>query len=316
MRLRNREYRAECVELEGRSLLSTLPVESRRIRLIRKTRTQSSYASERGGTPIQLVTQNAGEATVKLLRYDSAGSLQVRVTTVPSPAVGVNVGAVDQTVTFADGEQEADVTVPILQGAANPGDVDVSLTVKPMNPSPDVGYSTSQDLDLRVVASDPTLPPKVVSSFYTPEAIVLTFNKPMDPATASDVNNYKVTLTTSDRHTTGGLFGLFFKSSRTNVDTRGLKLESAQYDAATQSVSLVPRKHSVLNNGFPVQMVLPRARSLRRPHRPDVGPGLTDVQGNSIDGHTTSGKVEIHLTKQTTSSGSGILNFSFGPRAF
>lgn len=316
MRLRNRKYRAECFEFEGRLLLSTVPAPTHTGFVSVFFESTDFAMNRRGGTPIQLVTQNAGEVTVKLVRSDSAGSLQVRVTTVPSPAVGVSVGAVDQTVTFADGEQESDVTVPILPGAANPGVVDVSLSVKPINPSPDVSYSMGQDLDLRVVASDPTLPPKVVSSFYTPQAIVLTFNKPMDSSAASDVNNYNVKLTTSDRHTTGGLFGLFFKSSRTNVDTRRLKLESAQYDAATQSVTLVPRKHSVLNNGFPVKMVLPAMRSLRGTHRPEVTSGLTDVQGNAIDGHTTPGKVEIHLMKRTTSSGPGVLTFDFGPRVW
>ena len=43
--------------------------------------------------PVQVVTQQAGEATVWLSRPNTTGSLQVRVTIdPPSPGVGVNVG--------------------------------------------------------------------------------------------------------------------------------------------------------------------------------------------------------------------------------
>ena len=38
------------------------------------------------------------------------------------------MAAVDQTVTFANGQSQVAVTVPILAGAPNPGEVDVNLT--------------------------------------------------------------------------------------------------------------------------------------------------------------------------------------------
>ena len=77
-----------------------------------------------------MVGQQDGVATVVLTRSDNMGKLQVQVTTDPSsPGVGVNVGAVDQTVTFANGQIAAAVTVPILSGAPNPGEVDVNLNI-------------------------------------------------------------------------------------------------------------------------------------------------------------------------------------------
>jgi len=150
-----------------------------------------------------VVTQQAGEATVTLSRSDTAGSLQVQVTTDPSsPFVGVNVGAVDQTVTFANGQGQATVTVPIFSGAPNPGEVDVSLNVTPVDHSPIVvGANDSLDwvpLDLKILSSDPTLPPKVVSEQESPQGFVLTFSKPMNPVGASNVNNYAVRLVTSN----------------------------------------------------------------------------------------------------------------------
>ena len=141
-----------------------------------------------------MVTQQAGEATVTLSRTDTAGSLQVEVTTDPSsPYVGVNVGAVDQTVTFADGQSQATVTVPILAGAPNPGEVDVDLGSRTPIPRPiSMPRPLADRLDLKIVASDPTLPPKVVFVEATTQGILLGFNKPMNPVGASDVNNYTV----------------------------------------------------------------------------------------------------------------------------
>jgi hypothetical protein len=136
-----------------------------------------------------VVGQQDGVATVTLERTGSiSGRVQVQVTTDPSsPAVGVNVGAVHQTVPFANGRLEALATVPILSGAPNPGEVDVNLDITPLNDLPRI--STSGPLELRILASDATLPPKIVSTQGTPQGIVLTFNKPMNPVAASDVQN-------------------------------------------------------------------------------------------------------------------------------
>src|SRR4051794_31431014 len=125
MRRPRREFRAESFELEGRLLLATgtastpagfLPLQ------FEGTTISSGFG------PTQVVTQRAGKAIVTLLRSNTAGNLQVQVMTDPnSPFVGVNVGAVNQMVTFANGQARATVTVPIRSGAPNPGKVDVYL---------------------------------------------------------------------------------------------------------------------------------------------------------------------------------------------
>src|SRR5207237_1386971 len=84
-----------------------------------------------------------------------------------------------------DGQGQAAVTVPILSGARNPGEVDVGLDAVPINfqtPAPGLPWTSLATLDLKVVASEPTLPPKVVSTLVTDQGIVLAFNKPMNPA--------------------------------------------------------------------------------------------------------------------------------------
>jgi hypothetical protein len=244
----------------------------------------------------QVVTQRAGEATVMLSRSSIAGILQVRVTTDPlSPVVGVNVGAVDQTVTFANGQSEAAVTVPILPGAPNPGAVDVDLIIDPVGPPPTVG-STNM-LDLRILASDPALPPKVVSTLLTDQGIVLSFNKPMDPVSASNAKNY--TVTSANSHTSRGILsfggllpGLF---GRTSTAVNAMHPKSAQYDPATQSVTLIPKHKGAydVNAWGTLKLVNPAKTPARPGHRSGATGSLTDLQGNLINASTSPGSVAL-----------------------
>src|SRR4051812_22871388 len=97
-----RAFTAESFALEGRLLLTAAPASTL---LPPPPIVQFVTAMNDGGTPqpgpIQVVAQNAGEATVVLSRSDTVGSLQVEVMTQPNPSspyVGPMVGAVDQTV--------------------------------------------------------------------------------------------------------------------------------------------------------------------------------------------------------------------------
>jgi hypothetical protein len=202
---------------------------------------------------------------------------QVRVTTDPSsPAVGVNVAPVDQIVTFApsqaSGQTDVSLSVPILAGAPNPGEVDVALTLTPIDPPPH--FSTTGPLELKICASEAQMPPTIVSSKLTPQGIVLTFSKPMDPAGASNVNNYRCVASFS------GLFG----------NPQVFKIKAAQYDPATYTVTLVlAGKHhaplSVSNSG---SRILGGPKSRR-----NVGPPLADVEGHLINANTTPGMVSV-----------------------
>ncbi len=212
-----------------------------------------------------------------LSRSNTAGSLRVEVTTAPSPYVGVNVGAVDQTVTFANGQRQATLTVPILPGARNPGEVVVNLNAKIIDPAPAVP-PTLNVLDLRIVASDPTLPRKVVSIVATPQEIVLSFNKPMNPVGASNVKNYAVSLV--------------------NDSMNSWPLKSAEYDPATQTVTLIPKHRNVYIDLLTTATELQRVRtSVRARHSSNAGPGLADLQGNPINADTTPGQVGIRLAE-------------------
>jgi hypothetical protein len=253
------------------------------------------------GEAIQVVSQQAGEATVMLSRTDTAGSLQVEVTTDPSsPYVGVNVGAVDQMVTFADGQSQATLTVPILAGAPNPGEVRVYLWLSYTDPSTHQTYyrqaTGDPNLDLRIVASDPTLPPKVVFVESTTQGFLLGFNKPMNPAGASDVNNYTVKYAHAVYpRAPSNLLGALFSNDKYSTSVKLVRLQSAQYDPATQSVLLIPKHlNPNLVGAFtnPTQVHTSRT-SVRRGHRSNVAGSLTDLQGNPINASTTPGKIEL-----------------------
>ena len=120
------------------------------------------------------------------------GTLQVQVATDPSsPAVGVNLPAVNQTATFAAGGDQTvtSVTIPTNAGAPNPGEVDVNLTITPIDPPPGLAVQGGP-LELRIVA--PTAPPRIIGVAGTSDAIELTFSKPMNPVQASKVHNFAV----------------------------------------------------------------------------------------------------------------------------
>lgn len=249
--------------------------------------------------PIQVVTQQAGEASVMLSRTDTAGSLQVEVSkdSFSPNVVGVNVGAGDQTATFADGQSRATLTVPILAGAPNPGVVDVRLSIK-SNPPPTGSINPRTWLDLKIVASDPTLPPRVVFVERATRGILLGFNKPMDPVGASNVRNYVVSQVSSEEKTNlPGLIGAFAGGTHTTVYVRPVRLRSAQYDPATQSVTLIPKRPIPDLGGIFTSLTQARTArtSVRRGHRSNLAGSLTDLQGNPIDAGPTPGKVGLRV---------------------
>jgi hypothetical protein len=290
-----RAFTAESFELEGRLLLAVARASTFPPPPTVQFESATSLPNYTGvGEAIEVVTQQAGEATVTLSRSDTAGSLQVQVQTSSSPYVG----AVDPTVTFADGQSQATLTVPILAGAPNPGAVDVYLSlsyIDPLTHQPntygDVGDPT---LDLKIVASDPTLPPKVVFKEATVQGILLGFNKPMNPAAASDVNNYTVTY----KHTvypsaSSNLFKVIFSNAKDSTYVKLVRLQSAQYDPTTQSVILIP-KQPIPSGLFTTLTQVHTARtSGRRGHRSKFAGSLTDLQGTPINARTTPGKIEL-----------------------
>jgi hypothetical protein len=282
-----RAFSATVFKLEERALLATL--------------TPPTSTTENVGfsAVTQEVSQQSSVATVILSRGIATGSgsnylpfLQVQVTTdSSSPYVGVNVGAVNQTVTFAPNQVDAMLTVPIVAGAPNPGEVDVNLTVTPVDPSPDLNVSAPVDM-LRILASDASIPPTIVATVGTPDGIEVIFNKPMDPAQASKVKNYAVS---SEGFTFGSSW--FNLAGTLSPVTTSVRLKSAEYNAATNTVTLIPRRRLT----YDANITVTQGRRAHAAGGPSAGTGaargLVDLEGQPINQTTTPGKFSVSVYK-------------------
>ncbi len=235
--------------------------------------------------------------------------MQVRVTTDPSsPAVGVNVGAVDSTVTFANHKKNATVTVPLLSGASNPGEVDVNLIITPVSPN----VAIEAPLELRILASDATIPPKIISTWGKSQSIVLTFNKPMNAVGASNVNNYAVRATTQTSKVNKFLVpidiitlpllpfnGATRISTSSSRSTQTVPVRAANYDPTTNSVTLVLKRR--LTYSVSTEIVVSQGQlattSVGPGPQSDLGQGLTDLEGNPIEVDSHPGRFQIDVIR-------------------
>jgi hypothetical protein len=288
-----REFRAESFELEGRLLLARAHAAIHHNETVLFASATSAGLAPGSTSPTQEVGQQDGSATVVLSRSSPIGTTQVRVTTDPlSPAVGVNVDAVDQTVTFRNYQRLAAVTVPLVAGAPNPGEVDVNLIITPVTPN----VTTSGPATLRILASDATIPPTIVSVQGKRQGIVLTFNKPMNPVGASNLNNYAVSWTSShSKYADLGSLAYLIPGQSwppgLSVSSGSAHLESARYDPATNSVTLTTKQviHYSTRTTLSVSVGQPdvsagqsATTTVRPVQKSNPGPGLTDLEGNPI----------------------------------
>lgn len=298
-----RVFRPESFELEGRTLLTIrpgqLPIPTRAHPII------VGFAGPALGGDPQPVLQQDGRAEVYLhgLNYVGPHSkpvapFQVVVDTDPSsPAVGVIVGPVHQTLTLFDSDPQPDtVVVPINPDAPNPGIVDVTLTLTPINPPP--GVKVLPPMHLRILASRDYLPPEISGVTRTPQGnIAVKFSKPMDPAGATNLRNYQVTASPAtgypslegmgyslENFVKTGLDSLFSQDSSPHAPAQ-VRIQSASYDAATDTVTLYPqRKLKAKGVTYAVSTGSLRSPLKRREHGANAGPGLIDQQGQPYPG--------------------------------
>ena len=276
--------------------------------------------SSAGITP--QVVQQGGETIVWLRGYTGGGPLQVQVATDPSsPAVGVNLPAVNQTVTIsgglsvgAGGQTLTSVTIPTNAGAPNPGEVDVNLTITPIDPPTGVTV-IGGPLELRIMAPDATTPPRIIGEVATPDGIQLMFSKPMNPVQASNVHNYAVresytTISGNDDflHDTP-LQALSpdapLGGTTTSYSTKSVQLRSANYDPADFTVTLIPKRKLTYPGlgSIDVTQGSPAKTSAALRHGSSPAQGLTDLEGNAINQGGKPGKFWIYVQSPSTPFG-------------
>jgi hypothetical protein len=333
-----RAFQPAALPLEGRILLARVhvplspPVIATPIAIATTTRTATASLGSVGflGTPssagiTQQVVQQGGEATVWLWGYTGGGPLQVQVATDPSsPAVGVNLPAVNQTVTIPGGlsfrkhpQNFASVTIPTNAGAPNPGEVDVNLTITPIDPP--TGFTVQGGpLELRILAPDATTPPRIIGVAGTPDGIQLMFSKPMNPVQASNVRNYAVHETNTTISGKDDFLGFVQKlvptppigGTTTSISTKSVPLRSATYDPADFTVTLIPKRRlsalaseSSIAPSFVVTPGSPAKTSAALRDGSSPAQGLTDLDGNAINQGGKPGKFWIYVHSGYTSFG-------------
>lgn len=121
----------------------------------------------------------------------------------------------------------------------------------------------------RLFAATPVVAVSIDGTAGQIAAVVLTFNTPLDPASAQNVKAYSISRKTKGDNSS---FGLIDTSSP--GDTRRVRIESAVYDPATQTVTLRPSEPFDLGRRF------------RRLRVSGAGANaIMDAEGAPIDGN-------------------------------
>jgi hypothetical protein len=170
--------------------------------------------------------------------------------------------------------------------------VDVNLTITPIDPPP--GFSAPEPLELRIIAPDGNTPPRITGVTGTPNGIVLQFSKPMNPAQASNVHNYTVRAIVNSSVEKDpafvSMFGFLSPDNalggyRNSRSTPSVPLRSANYDPASFTVTLVPRRRMTLalENSIVVTPGSAAKISAHLRHESSPAQALTDLEGNPIN---------------------------------
>jgi hypothetical protein len=194
---------------------------------------------------------------------------------------------VSESITFPAGVTSETVHIPVYSGAANPGSVPIDLSLTSTAP----GVLSAAPQIVYLVTGPSAVPPApltfadihLIEQNKAASGISITFTHPMSPASVENIHNYLIT-TTRPQHESD-YFGLIQWIGTVGVP---VPLKAANYDPATNTVILIPRKplhpslhHYYLENATPVAK-----------HT------LTDLQGNALLGNSSrAGAFFVGLNK-------------------
>ena len=206
-----------------RVALQVEPLEQRT--LLNGASTADAAKSSRGvqevsiQVPSPYLSQQASVLPVTLVRTAASGHGRVRgpltvdfsasVGTLPGNSVtapdepGEQFTPINESVTFQDGQTSTTVDVPIHSGAPNPGLVPVALSVESQPRSVD-GTNTT----VYLAAGPDDVPPFILYVHMINRGIAITFNKPMAPSTVTNIRNYAVKFSPSQKFNLADLAGV------------------------------------------------------------------------------------------------------------
>jgi hypothetical protein len=231
------------------------------------------------GGPTLTVNPTGGVANVTVDRVDGAGgTVSVSLATGGGSAVpGTDYTAVSQTVTFGPGETSKTVTIPILNdppagivtfnvtltgstgGASLGAPTTLTVTIAPGFQNTSGASSSSSSVTANAVGPVIT-DMRLVSNGSGITAVVLSFDRPLDPARASNVANYGNVIRTPGAD---GVFGTY--------DDGLVAIASASYNSATNQVTLTPAGPLPLNAIYQV--------AINQNANPVTGAGVADTTG-------------------------------------
>jgi hypothetical protein len=217
--------------------------------------------------PIPFVPPGGVTGPVVIPSQPDLGETVVFATSDGTATAGADYTPVRQLVSFAPGEMTKTVEVPVVaDGVAEPDETVIlilSSTQPPGTPTYQFPFATALTIVDRADVTPPTVrDTRLVGEGDRPTSFALTFSEPMALGPAQDVRNYYVTA--GPPRGTQSLFG----------GSRQVPLQSAVYDAATQTVVLTPAQP--LEASVLYQVSTPSTSVL-------IGaPPLTDVAGNQL----------------------------------
>jgi hypothetical protein len=255
--------------------------------------------------PSSYISQQSGALDVTLVRKPPAGqhrplgpltvnfsaapgSLPAGLAT-PESTPGAQFNPIDGPVTFPAGVTAEMVVVPIHSGAPNPALVPIALAVT--SASQPVASSSST---VYLAATTDALPPSIIAVQRVRGGIAITFSKPMDRASVQDIHNYKVKYSPSQHFNPLYLTSVGLVQALAATSQR-IPLRRAIYDAATNTVILVPKQQLQSDGSYQISSPASLRAKLSRPNKAHP---LTDLEGNALqEGGSTPGAFSVSISK-------------------
>ncbi len=238
------------------------------LNLITTSRTTTVYETHVYGLPSptsRTTSSNIPNPAPLTVNFSATlGSLGASDQEIPLPASASDTFTpIDESITFPPGVTSLNVTIPINSGAANPGEVPIVLSVTP--PSSSIPLLPQQST-VYLVDGPQGLPPSITSArlVFTrrhASGIAITFSEPMAPATVENLHNYSIVT----GHEAAGVpepvaIPLDVLSALVPItppsaggpilDSRPIAIKAARYDAATDTVILIPTKPLVPSRDY------------------------------------------------------------------
>jgi streptogramin lyase len=230
-----------------------------------------------GAVPAQLqfstsslsIDENVGTATFEIVRSGGTGTaVSVNVATSGGTAVaGVNYKAINETVNFAAGQTTQTVTIPIDNAGTLAQAVTVNISLSSPGSGASLGSPSTATLSiLNVGASTSPTPPvtlesvQVIKKKHKVKEVLLTFSGGLNATEANSLSEYQ-------------LIEAGKRGSFTVKSAKAIKLLSAVYNSANDTVALTPKKAFVLTKA--VELIV----------NGQTPSGLEDSNGRLIDGN-------------------------------